>query len=122
MHTAALLAIICLGLVASVAHVDAGARQPSPEDLGYYDDDYDGGSIVGLIGVIIMVGLFWVIVWGIVVIFASIGKLIGWLLGGRPDINESIDCHECEEEEEITEFERIMNSGDEFRRLCGRSR
>ena len=38
MYTAALLAIICLGLVASVAHVDA-MRQPSPEDLGYYDDD-----------------------------------------------------------------------------------
>nr|QNO48573.1 hypothetical protein CJINKJJD_00006 [Methanosarcinales archaeon ANME-2c ERB4] len=35
------------------------------------------------------------------------------------DISENNDCHECEEEGEITEFERIMNSRDEFRRLGG---
>ena len=71
MHTAALLAIICLGLVASVSHVDAGARQPSPEDLGYYDDDDDGSfvdSIIGIICVIIILGIFWYI----------LGAIMGW--------------------------------------------
>lgn len=121
MHTSALLAIICLGLVTSVAHVDAGARQPAPEDLGYYDDNYSDGSIFDAIGGFIMAGLFWVLVGVILFILASIGKLIEWL-HGRPDTNESIDCHECEEEEEITGMERISNSRDEFRRLCGRER
>ena len=62
MHTAALLAIICLGLLVSVVHVDAGARQPSPEDLGYYDDDmYDGQMSSGdwVIGIIFLLGLIW---------------------------------------------------------------
>ena len=85
MHIVALLTIICLGLVASVAHVDAGARPPSKEDMGYYDDDYNDGSIVGLIGVIIMIGLSWVIFLGLLlvifVLIASILNLLEWLQG-----------------------------------------
>ena len=65
MHTAALLAIICLGLVASVAHVDAGGARPFiKEDVGYYDDEPYDGSIVDSIVGIILVGLFLGMFWG----------------------------------------------------------
>lgn len=64
-YRAALLAIICLGVLASVAHVAAGGpRMPPKYDVGYYDDEPHDGSSIGLIIwifiVVVLQCLFWI--------------------------------------------------------------